>query len=255
MKMKKFLAILLLTTCLLLALTACGGDKTPAGDNPGNSDTPVTTDEPKQDDTKAPQIDADTPITEEMLRSYPETPASEFEYDEWPDSVTINKYIGASPVVVIPREINGKPVTELPGYMFSNDSTVRAVRYPDTIEEVAAAFANNDNVEIVIFEGTKRIEEMTFFGCSSLHTVIIDKDLEELSPNGTFVGCSNLSKLYIPASLSNIEAPSGDYIAENDAGEKIVNIFYGCDDLVIYGEAGSYIETYAKEQGIPFQAE
>ena len=241
--MKKFLAILLLTTCLLLALTACGGDKTPATENPGNSNSPVTTDEPKQDDTKAPEIDADTPITEELLRSYPETPASDFEYDEWPDGVTIKKYIGSNSVVVIPREINGKPVTELSLLLFGNESTVRAVRFPDTLEKVLPQFTNNQYVEIVIFEGTKRLtKEGAFLGCPALRTVIFDKDLEELGPMA-FSSCG-VTKVYIPASLTSIDPSMAD------------NLFYGhSDDLVIYGEAGSYIETFAKEQGIPFQAE
>ena len=241
--MKKFLAILLLTTCLLLALTACGGDKTPATENPGNSDTPVTTDEPKQDDTRAPEIDADTPITEELLRSYPETPASDFEYDEWPDSVTIKKYIGSDLVVVIPKEINGKPVTELYALLFANDSKVRAVRFPDTLEELQGQVTNNQYVELVIFEGTKRItREGAFINCPSLRTVIFDKDLEELGAMA-FSMCG-VTKVYIPASLTSIDPSIAD------------SLFYGhSDDLVIYGEAGSYIETYAKEQGIPFQAE
>ena len=238
--MKKLLTVLMLTVCLL-ALVARGGKKAPANGTPRGSEKKAGVHRPKQ-------VDADTPITEELLRSYPETPASDFEYDEWPEGVTIKRYIGSDPVVVIPKEINGKPVWELYGFMFSNDSAVRAVRYPDTIEEVVAAFANNDDVEIVIFEGTKRIEKMTFFGCSSLHTIIFDKNLEELSPNGTFWGCSSLSKLYVPASLRNIEEPSGDYTITDNAGEKIVNIFWGCDNLVIYGAAGSSIETSAKDQ-------
>ena len=243
MKMKKFLAILLLTTCLLLALTACGGDKTPATENPGNSDSPVTTDEPKQDDTRAPEIDADTPITEELLRSYPETPASDFEYDEWPDSVTIKKYIGSDLVVVVPREINGKPVTEVYGFLFANESKVRAARFPDTLSEIQKPFANNESVEMAIFEGTKEITgEGAFIGCTSLRTVIFDKDLETLNKL-TFSMCG-VTKVYIPASLTYIDPAIAD------------DLFYAhSDDLVIYGEAGSYIETYAKEQGIPFQAE
>ena len=31
-------------------------------------------------------------------------------------------------------------------------------------------------------------------------------------------------------------------------------LFEGCRDLTIYGHAGSNIETYAKENGIPFKA-
>lgn len=49
--MKKIIAILLLVTCLLLALTACGGDKTPATENPGNSDSPASSGEQKNNDT------------------------------------------------------------------------------------------------------------------------------------------------------------------------------------------------------------
>ena len=51
-----------------------------------------------------------------------------------------------------------------------------------------------------------------------------------------FLGCSDLTSITIPEGVTSIESFA----------------FYDCDDLTIYGTAGSYVETYAKEESIPF---
>ncbi|MBQ9832218.1 MAG: leucine-rich repeat protein, partial [Clostridia bacterium] len=53
-----------------------------------------------------------------------------------------------------------------------------------------------------------------------------------------FESCGYLTKLTVPSSVTNIE----EYA------------FIWCDNLTIYGSSGSYAETYAKENEIPFVA-
>ena len=58
--------------------------------------------------------------------------------------------------------------------------------------------------------------------------------------DGAFCDCDSLTSITIPDSVTSI----GDYVFDGD----------GCDDLTIYGYAGSYAETYAAENGILFIA-
>lgn len=57
---------------------------------------------------------------------------------------------------------------------------------------------------------------------------------------GTFTNCCRLMELHFTDALTSIDDE------EN---------FYGCDNLTIYGPADSYIESFAKEYGIPFVVE
>ena len=212
--MKKIIAILLLVTCLLFALTACGGDKTPATENPSNSDSPVTTDEPSSE-APSDTVDPNAAITEEMVRSHAVAPAEDFSYDVADDGVTIRSYKGSDTIVVIPEKIEGKPVTALKNLVFGNNSTVRAVLIPETVKELNQVFINNKCVEIVICEGTETIYGTTFGFCSALREV------------------------YLGESIANLYE----------------NTFDGCENLTIYAPAGSYAETFANENNIPFQAE
>lgn len=54
-----------------------------------------------------------------------------------------------------------------------------------------------------------------------------------------FARCNSLKEIYIPESVNEI--------AENAFDE--------CDSLTIKGKSGSYVEEYAKENGIDFAAE
>ena len=236
--MKKNIAILLLVTCLLLALTACGGDKTPATENPGNSDSPVTTDEPG---SEAPSDTADpnAAITEEMVRSHAVAPAADFVYDITDNGVKIGGYNGSDTIVVIPEEIEGKPVTEFYDLVFANDSPVKAVRIPSGVKEFNGVFTSNQELEVVICEGATKIGGFAFANCSALREVYFNKEIEELGPCA-FTGCETLKELHFTDALKSIAAPS---------------VFDACDNLTIYAPAGSYAETFANENNIPFKAE
>ena len=143
-------------------------------------------------------------------------------------------------MVVIPAEIEGKPVTALYNYVFANDSPVRAVLIPESVKEIEEVFTNNETVELVICEGVTRTLGLTFGNCSNLQQVIFGKDLQELGGIGTFGNCTKLKELHFTQTLTNID-------------DELV--FEGCDNLTIYAPAGSYAESFANENNIPFQAE
>ena len=237
--MKKTVFALILMFSLLLALTACGGDKTPATENPGNSDSPVTTDEPG---SEAPSDTADpnAAITEEMVRSHAVAPAADFVYDITDNGVKIGGYNGSDTIVVIPEEIEGKPVTEFYDFVFANDSPVRAVLIPESVKTLGQVFINSEKIELVICEGVTKLAGLTFGNCSNLRNVVLGEDLQEIVGLGAFADCPKLEEVHFTNNLTQIES---EYT------------FDGCENLTIYAPTGSYAETFANENNIPFKAE
>lgn len=92
--------------------------------------------------------------------------------------------------------------------------------------------------DVSIPVGVTTIGWKAFSDCSNLQTVHIPDGVTEIEVLA-FRGCSNLQTVHIPDSVTTI-------------GEEA---FYNCDALTIHIPAGSYAETYAKENNIPFVAE
>ena len=89
---------------------------------------------------------------------------------------------------------------------------------------------------IVIPKGVKSLYSAEFRYCTSLTSVYIPDGVKEIGSN-IFTECINLEKITIPESVENIR---------NDA-------FDGCDKLIIYCYSGSYAQSYAKENNIPYR--
>ena len=62
------------------------------------------------------------------------------------DGIKIRSYTGSDTVVVIPEEIEGKPVTGFYDYVFANNNPVRAVLIPESVKELEEVFTNNESV-------------------------------------------------------------------------------------------------------------
>ena len=149
-KMNKKLPALFLTLVLVLGMTACGG-KTTDGTT-GSTDNTVTAEE-EDHKTQNTKVDPNSPITEEMLRNHAVAPAEDFTYDVEDDGIKIRSYTASDTVVVIPEEIEGKPVTGFYDYVFANNNPVRAVLIPESVKELEEVFTNTESVELVICEG------------------------------------------------------------------------------------------------------
>lgn len=244
--MKKIISLLLVLT-LMLGLAACGGSNNET--TPGGSQPAETQGQPDNAEQTQPQTQSQEPvisgeITEELLRSMPETPVSEFTY-EWSndyEGIRVVKYLGSDEIVVVPAQIEGEPVVEVAGYCFANDSTVRGVVIPETVVASEEIFINNSCVEMVIAEGLQDIGYATFLNCIALREVILGDNVTHVGQNA-FCFCTSLEKLVLPATVGDMDE------------EEQFSAFFECPNLTIYGEAGSYIETVANAQGVPFVAE
>ena len=244
--MKKIIFMLLVLT-LMMGLAACGGNNnetTPGGNNPDETQNQGGATGQTQLETKPQQSGFSGEITEELLRSWPETPATEFSYEKSLnyEGIRVETYMGSDNIVVIPAEIDGEPVVEVASYCFANDSSIRGVVIPSTVVEIRELFGNNKCVEMVIAEGVEIIGYGSFHNCTALRKVIISDNITVIE-SMSFSGCESLEELHIPATLTEMDSTAA------------IMSFAACPNLTIYGEAGSYIETVANQQGIPFVAE
>ena len=160
----------------------------------------------------------------------------------------------------------------------------KVVAIPDGTEsiETAAFYECTNLISVSMTNSVKSIGNAVFYKCSSLESVTLSENLTGI-PLNSFKYCTKLASITIPAKVKYI-----DYWAFADCSEltsitipdstvylgygtftgcsKLANItipssvteigngaFNGCDNLTIYGETGSYAETYAKNNNIPFK--
>ena len=172
----------------------------------------------------------------------PANTASDFEWDTFyegdKEECSIYGYKGTAADVIIPEEINGKPVSYIAGGAFRN-SNITSVYIPDTVTRIDnLAFDGCSSLKtvrmpqksvigykvfrecsslgsITIPDGTEIEDgEYAFLGCSSLETVILPSGLEKIG-RSMFEGCDSLKNIVIPDTVREIE-----YAA-----------FYGCNSL------------------------
>ena len=86
---------------------------------------------------------------------------------------------------------------------------------------------------------------------SKIISVTIEEGVREIAGRA-FCWCKNLETIRIPKSVKKISAYRFD-----EARQKLLSdaAFVECPNLTIHAPAGSYAETYAKENNIPFVAE
>ena len=88
---------------------------------------------------------------------------------------------------------------------------------------------------MTITEGVTEIGEFAFADCYNLTNIIIPSSVTSIG-GWAFSDCTGLTSVIIPASVVYIDHSSFNF----------------CDNLTIYGVKGSYAETYADKNGIPF---
>ena len=237
--MKKLITIMA-AMAVMLSFSACGDE------NDSNSNTENTTASTAADtadgnennnDDETPVTD-NTEITEDDVRNHAETPASNFEYVDHGDNVSIKAYNGSDPIVVIPEQIDGKDVIGITDGPFTNDSFVKGISLPSTIKELEWTFGNNAALQVVLASGVETVGDATFNCNTSLKVVDLGENLTVFNENNMFE--SSIQKLHIPAGVTELNK----YM-----------FLGGTDNLTIVGEAGSYAETYANELGVNFEAE
>ena len=94
---------------------------------------------------------------------------------------TIKRYRGIGENIVVPLQIDEKPVTVIERKAFLSCKTIRNITLPDTIEEIGDwAFAHAENLRTIIIphHALSRGKEL-FLGCKRLREIILDGSDEE----------------------------------------------------------------------------
>lgn len=121
---------------------------------------------------------------------------------------------------------------------FRDCTLLGAVALPDALEEIpVCAFESCVALTAVsIGKNVRKIGICAFFDCPYLKKVTLPDGVTLLDQQ-CFALCKGLTYIYIPASVTSIDD----------------NAFGKCDKLTIHGEKGSYAQSYAAAQGIPFK--
>ena len=123
-----------------------------------------------QDEKKTSGL-AETGSAEAACQNNEGNDRKEYEYREYDGKITIHRYIGTGGEVVIPSEIDGKPVESICG-AFCGCRNLTSVTIPEGCETITSAFC----------------------GCTHLSSVVIPGSVKEFCGN-PFSGCSKLEKI------------------------------------------------------------
>lgn len=205
--------------------------------------------------------------TAEFIEEYPLADKSYiepiFEYELLDDgTVAITGFLnkGKPSSLNIPSQIDGKPVTQINEYAFSECAELCEVIIPDSVVSVGKfAFYKCENLKTVdIPEGVTDIGDYAFSDCTSLKNITIPDSVTEIG-NFVFANCRSLNKVIISGntkkigmsafsncvSLESVTIPEGvTYIG--------ANAFFGCISLesVTIPKSVKEIEANAFENNI-----
>ncbi len=153
------------------------------------------------------------------------------------DVITITGYKGTNETVIIPSEIDGKPVTEISGAFF-NSRIIKHCTVPEGVYEIYSdkqwGFRKPTTLESVSLPSTlKTIGDGAFAECCNLSSITLPEGLTSIG-GGAFSDCS-FTEIRIPDSVTSING----YI-------------FGNSNVTIYANSNSYASAYAKMYSIKF---
>ena len=139
--------------------------------------------------------------------------------------------------IVIP-----KGVSEIKNDAFHNCKSLSKIVLPEEVTKIGHSVFElcSGLTGIMIPKGITEIEYCAFSGCRSLTDILLPEGVIKIG-SSAFCSCTALTSVTVPASVTNIEA-----------GICYKTPFEKCPNLTLYVPAGSYAETFAKENNIPF---
>lgn len=125
----------------------------------------------------------------EMVIENTGTGGGQFTYIPYKQGVSIKKYSGEGKQIIIPVEIEGKPVIAIERKAFLSCKTIREIVLPDSIQEIGDwAFAHAEQLRsITVPKHDLGCGKDLFLGCKRLKEIVFDgteKEKALLSANG-----------------------------------------------------------------------
>ena len=114
----------------------------------------------------------------------PKIAQSQFKYvDNDNGGITITKYIGDYSKVIIPSQIDDKPVTAIGEKAFIQYEKLESITMPDSIKYIGKfSFAYCDNlIDVNLSNNLESIDEAAFYGCINLTKIIIPASTKEIA--------------------------------------------------------------------------
>ena len=144
-------------------------------------------------------------VTEKNFKDFPETDKKYFSYNDWNEGIVIEGCSSEEKVVVVPKEINGKPVLAIGERGLANMQNCEAVVLPDTVRVISKSAFTVDKIMKFVYLGTslKKIDDLAFNGCSKLEFVEFPEGLESIGKL-TFSHNVVIKYIKIPASVTEI---------------------------------------------------
>ena len=195
-----------LVSLLALHIVGCAKQENVTSENTN------TTTETK--DTKKQELTNNSEVTKDNFKNFPETDKKYFSYNDWNEGVVIEGCSSEEKVVVVPKEINGKPVLAIGERGLANMQNCEAVVLPDTVRVISKSAFTVDKVMKFVYLGTslKKIGDLAFNGCSKLEFVEFPEGLESI---GKLTFSHNVAIKYIKIPSSVTELPNVFFFREN----------------------------------------
>ena len=113
--------------------------------------------------------------------------------------------------VVIPSEINGKPVTSLNMRAFFQCENITSVYIPDSLTKLgSSAFFSCVNLERVrLPSDLQTLASLSFFNCKKLKNIELPSGLKKID-SGVFEKCTSLQEIELPDSLTSLNLRAFD---------------------------------------------
>ena len=200
---------------------------------------------------------------------------SDYNYKIQNDYIKIERYIGSDINVIIPNQIEGKPVKILGDDSFFQRTDIKEVILPESLSTIGSdAFYRCYSLkEIFIPKNVEKIGDNPFFKCSNLSKIVVDpenrnycdvdgallnKDKNTLLayPEG-----KSEEKCVIPDTVTTIADCAFGYrcnFSEIYIGKNVVNfpsndMFFNNPEMKLLVKPNSAAEQYAKEYGLDFE--
>ena len=168
-------------------------------------------------------------------------------------TIEIRSYTGKRKYITVPETINGKPVSSIGDFAFENNTKLREVVLPDSINHIGiGAFANCANiVTINIPENVTEIEKEAFKDAVRLSTVAFQGNSKLTSIGDfAFANCSSLRAFEVPSRVEYLNGSAffGTAFLKTIKVQK-GSVNFVSNDGVLFDYSGSELVAFPAAKG------